>query len=342
MLATGQKVLVICPVHLSNSDHISYFERMLTSVERQSERPLCVIVDDGSKIDVGGILKRFDSAIFRYVRREKSPKDLRTSSNAMNVGFDQLFEKKSMLTEKERSEVCALAFVHSDDYLPEGSLDIRLKELDESKGFVWGDRLYVNSRNEVVNFYKTGFYASNPLDDMFGFPNHSIMWSRSFLEKLKTHRAEHHGAENIFDENVTGFEDLDVTLASFQLARSMNLTPTYTGYVDYIYTNHEDTISGTLSSKNQDKYRKVLMDRYSNAGTGFRYYWNQLTADLPWSLFHHLPEWFKKPFRKRVNEQKLKKTVSIEEKRKWIWKTIADEQRGKLRQEIDWFTNRIV
>ena len=87
--------VVVCPTYADNDSRLSQLRYSLTSINRQTVPCVCIVVDDGSSSDVQGFIKQFGTRRIRYARRERKPTDLRTSSNAANLGIDLALEGSS-------------------------------------------------------------------------------------------------------------------------------------------------------------------------------------------------------------------------------------------------------
>jgi len=93
---------------------------------------VCVVVDDGSPVDIQPLLRDQKYDKLRYVRRERGEHDLKTASNALNFGLGLcLGGSGDVFTSAEAANLAAIAYLHSDDMLTLDSVERRLAALSD-------------------------------------------------------------------------------------------------------------------------------------------------------------------------------------------------------------------
>ena len=168
------------------------------------------------------------------------------------------------------------------------------------------------------------FYPQRLLDgknhhtkwDMFfgGFPNQTLMWQYSFLKTLREYNTEKKGIEGVFDPALTCCEDLDASTSSLTLSQKHHRGIAFDDSIGYFYICHPDSITGNHSSKQWMTYRAQMIKNHTNglfSGiiSDLLVAKIVLTADMPWSLMHFLPEPIKA--RLRGPRDSIKKALHV-------------------------------
>ena len=177
---------MVVPVYATEDNgRLDFLGQTLNSVERQTHHgTVGVVVDDGSSVDVQGFMIERGYKKSRYVRRERQPEDLKTASNAINVGLNlSLARSGDVFTSKEREELVAIGLVHSDDLVPYASVEKRLAQLGGTDSFVFGNVASIDSSERFLGASK--WEGNLPLLQGAYFPNHTIIWTLPFLQKLQ-------------------------------------------------------------------------------------------------------------------------------------------------------------
>ena len=133
-------VAVVTPIYATpENGRLELFRHTLRSVQQQTHHNVVyLVVDDGSTADVPNFLNEYRDSRVRYVRREKLPTDLRTPSNALNLGIDYCLDRNSdIMTHEEAATLAAVTYLHSDDLLTKDSVKQRLRRLPD--GFIHSD-----------------------------------------------------------------------------------------------------------------------------------------------------------------------------------------------------------
>lgn len=286
-------VAVITPIYAtSENKRLELFEYTLRSVLRQNSSNcgiVHVVVDDGSTVDVEGLLKEHGDGRTRYVRRERSPDDLKTASNALNMGIDYCLERSGdVFTKEEADNLYGITFVHSDDLLARNSVEVRLETL--SNGFVYTDMGLLNKKGKVI-----GVRSGDTLDKMnasqfniFLFNYHTVMWKYDFLQYLKDFVGAKYEQPGVFDPQLYFGEDTDMVLSSIEAAAHRNYEALYLNEVSVLYRVHEQSISGesldslSLNAQHKRIYQKHFKGEIKNSKLELL---AMLQADPPWSWF---------------------------------------------------------
>lgn len=321
-MATETVAAIVIPVYATPENHrLDFLGQTLLSVQHQTYPNLvAVVVDDGSPADVAGFVQEQHMDNVRYVRRTRSPTDLKTASNALNFGIDLcLAGSGEVLSRSEASGLAALAYLHSDDLLPPVSVQKRISFLTNNVAFVHGDSLIVRRDNSPVRVQRwKGSYASS---SFYNFPHHTVMWTAEFARQLKSYVAGQYSQEGIFDKRLSHGEDRDVSVSSAEAARIAEKRIIQISEILYVYKQHEKSISGEkLSGKYMANQRRLIAVKHFSAREHARLrlmaVLQNVTADLPWSLGYSLPEGVKgkaRPIRDFVKGLRVKKILSDDE-----------------------------
>ena len=215
---------VIIPAHISSEKRLHYFHQTLESLTRQSIDVLGIIVDDNSPLsnDVERIVDIHNKkGNLRYVHRLKKPGESATSSNAINFGIDLLLHKPiEVVTAKEHLSLSSIAYLHSDDMLPEHAIQTRLQHLG-NHGFVYSTLFVIDEHNTP----KKSFDFKQPInEDAHGFPHHTILWSKDFLKEVVHYVQDSYALQGLFDPKINCEEDRDATLSTLLCAAAQGVS----------------------------------------------------------------------------------------------------------------------
>ena len=310
---------VVIPVYATPENRrLEFLAQTLKSVQQQTYRDIvAVIVDDGSTVDVAGFVQAQRMGNVRYVRRTRSPADLKTASNALNLGIDLCLARSGeVFSHSEASDLAAVAYLHSDDLLPPASIQKRISVLDGDTAFVHGDTLLVSLDNNPVRVLRwKGKYNSGSFHN---FPHHTIMWTIEFALQLKSYVAAKYSQDGIFDSRLSYGEDRDVSLSSAEAAIKEGTKIIYLKEIAYLYKQHLESISGEspdVYAANQDK---LIYDKHGLKQGRLMAFFQLVTSDFPWSLGYSFPELVKRqvrPLRDFVKQKKLGSALSPDERR---------------------------
>lgn len=272
---------VVTPLYSTpQNNRLSYFKDTVGSVLAQDYDFLWTIVDDGSTDqDTIDFLKDIstDPRIKIKTRRRQSG-DKKTASNALNIGFNFLFQNGCQY----------FTYVHSDDLLTQGSLEMRVEEL-KNNDMVYGRVGYIRKMGVVTRRYPPNYDFSSPLGMKAGFPHHASMWSRGMMELMMKGRKN-----ELFDRNMGCGEDLDVSLYSRRLIERYRLKLAFVDKLVYIRVENEGNITYTMQTREKIKQLKHAYEKNQ-----FHLLWDNLRMPFFW-----LPGRIKgplKPLRKIVN-----------------------------------------
>ncbi|MEK6868901.1 MAG: glycosyltransferase [Nanoarchaeota archaeon] len=325
-MTTSATAAIVVPVYATLGNHrLDYLDQTLQSVQKQTHRGLvCVVVDDGSTVDVQAFVKDQKYDRLRYVRRERGPSDLRTASNALNFGIDLCLRGSGdVFTSEEARNLSALAYLHSDDILTVDSIEMRLSALSDSVAFVHTDfaRIDPNSRLLGINRWskRNDEYAGNILAG--GFGHHTTMWTMQFVGMLMQYVSERYGQNGIFDSRLSHGEDMDVSLSGVEAADRASRIIAHIPKIAYLYRQHPNSISGDKVSLEYRKGQEELINlkHFSEADLAEfkrKLFLRRLTRDFPWSLGTSLPEEVKRylrPVRDNIKRIGAKKNMTSEE-----------------------------
>ena len=325
-MTTSATVAIVVPVYATLGNHrLDYLDQTLQSVQKQTHKGLvCVVVDDGSTVDVQAFVKDQKYDRLRYVRREREPYDLRTASNALNFGINLcLRDNGNVLTSEEARNLSALAYLHSDDMLAIDSIEERLSGLSNSVAFVHTNFASIDSNNRLLRIdrwsKRNDEYTSNILAG--GFGHHTTMWSMEFVRMLVQYVSDRYGQNGIFDSRLSYGEDVDVSLSGVEAANRVSRLIAYIPKITYLYRQHSGSISG---GKVPQEYRRsqeelIYSKHFSEANLAElkrKLFLQYLTRDFPWSLGASLPEEVKRylrPVRDSINRRRTKKNMTLGE-----------------------------
>lgn len=294
---------VVIPVYATPENHrLDLLAHTIRSVELQTHPGVVpIVVDDGSLVNVESSMRECGFTGARYVRRTRSPSDLKTASNALNLGIDLCLARSGdVFSREEASTLAAVGYLHSDDLLPPWSVKKRLAALTLSDAFVYADLMYIDSSNRSIGVRRwAGKLGWDMLDC---FPHHTVLWPVDFAQQLKDYTNRHYGQKGIFDARLTHGEDRDVTASSVELALLNGETIRHVPSVAYLYRCHTLSITGdNVPVRYADSQRRLIDEKHfgttRNALSRYGRLFNHLTSDLPWSLGYSLPEPVKRPLR---------------------------------------------
>lgn len=218
---------IITPVY----NRVATLTDTCRSVRSQDYPHVHVIVDDGSTDGSHGLAKRLQQADRDIVvlRRDRSPNDLRTASNAMNVGL------RYLLTE---TDVGLVTRLDSDDILAPHSLWVRAERFDERIGAVFArqggfthDRAWstVDRLHHDQDLTKSDVFRHT-------LPYHSLVIRRELLQCLE------------YAAELDCQEDLDLTLRVLQKATHAGQRFAFVDALTVWTRAHDDSISGRINA----------------------------------------------------------------------------------------------
>lgn len=317
---------VVIPVYATPENHrLDFLGQTLQSVRHQTYPDLvAVVVDDGSTADVAGFVREQRMDNVRYVRRVRSPADLKTASNALNFGIGLCLDRSpDVFSSGEASGLAAITYLHSDDMLPPESIGKRLSVLNSDAAFVYADVAYIGSSNELVGVSRSksreGIYASSLFR---GFPHHTVMWGIEFVDSLRDYVARRYGQNGIFDSRLSHGEDRDASISSVEATKLEGKAMIHLPVVAYVYRQHMQSISGERISEDYRKAQSRLIDaKHFSEQNLMRLrlgmLFQNMTYNLPWSLGFWLPEHFKenlRPVKRFVQKASVAGALSLDEK----------------------------
>lgn len=325
-MAHSKTAAIIVPIYATPGNHrLDYLVQTLRSVQMQTHRDLvCIIVDDGSTVDVQAFVKDQKDGRLRYVRREREPCDLKTASNALNFGIGLcLSGSEDVLTSEEAGSLSALVYLHSDDMLTVDSIRVRLSRLNDNVAFVHTDFACVDPNNKLLGVEKWHKKSDRYMFDILagGFGHHTTMWTMDFVRMLIQYVSDRYGQNGIFDPRLFYGEDKDVSLSGVEAANKLSMGIVYIPKTTYIYRQHPDSISGDNSSqKDRTSQGNLIKSKHFSeedlAELKPRLLLQRLTRDLPWSLGIYLPEDVKRylrPIRDGIKQNWAKKGMAPDE-----------------------------
>lgn len=277
---------VVIPVHAETDLRVEQLHKTLYSMRNQGTC-ITVIVDDDSTKDLH--LNEFTNSKLRYLRRTKAKGELKTASCALNTGFDALLNRQVLSSEETLDSIC---YLHSDDLLPDGSINLRRSKLSPSIPFVYSKFLIIDEYGTPLRHYGE---KSKPFSTFHPFPHHSSMWSMSFFRDLKNYICSTYSQPGIFDETILCSEDRDVSISTFELLKAHIYKSEFIESPCYHYRSQDDSITG-------NNPRSLLLSHsdYVDRKHGFNKFhcvYQSLIKDLPWSLGYNAPELIKSKLR---------------------------------------------
>jgi len=245
-------VAIVTPIYATpENGRLDLFYATLNSVRNQAgNRPVHIIVDDGSTVDVKEFLRQYGSPMIRYLRREKQKSDLDTSSNPLNTGIDNILDDgHDLFTRSERQGLQAVAMLHSDDLLSPNSIERRVIYLNG--GFVHTHMGFINSE-DVIYKVRSGRDAHNLRNLKYAsghcrfiFNSHTIVWGIDFLRGLRDFTATEYEQDGIFDPQLRYGEDLDMFLSAAAFAIDGGYDIAYSPSVSMYHRTHPQSITGS-------------------------------------------------------------------------------------------------
>lgn len=282
------QALVICPAYVtSQNGRAETLKRALESVCDQTSKAIALVVDDSSPVDVSQITSQFPQETVRYVRREKPVNENRTSAGALNHGIDLLLDTPDeVFSESEKSGIKGICYLHSDDRLPEDSIEKRLGVLNS--GFVYGQTNIIDGDRSYKMHYPRS--KIQPFKRIFNFPSHTLMWERDFLSILRDRNKVYFNS-GVFDTELTNSEDFVASSTSIMAAHEYSLPIEELDSHIYDYIVNPDSISGTTNHLKRIKSNCYIAKKYG-LGNGFLIseLLRPMTLDFPYSLLTYLPE----------------------------------------------------
>jgi glycosyltransferase involved in cell wall biosynthesis len=291
---------VIIPAYVHSEGRAKHLREALLSAVQQTSPTVVLIVDDGSPLvgAVEDITADIANDRVRHIKRERKPTDLRTASNALNLGLEIVLRRdSSVLTREEQRDLDTVCYLHSDDTLTPNSIKQRKRTVGQ--GYCYGELIRMTEKGDVLTT------ASKEIEKDGGlfFPHQTVMWNLGFLDEVKTYLRIKYGQETIFDPNISYGEDRDVSLATHNAALITGRTVGRSRDVCYHYRVHMDSITGETSFSERRRQERLVDKKYGIPR--FARLRVRLKADLPWSLGTLLPEESKAPLRRVRDRVKL-------------------------------------
>jgi len=322
-------VAVVTPIYATpENGRLELFRHTLRSVQQQTHHNVVyLVVDDGSTADVQKFLRESRDSRVRYIRREKFPTDLKTASNALNLGIDCCIGRdREIFSTGEAEDLAAVAFLHSDDLFVPNSVELRIKNLQN--GFVFTDMALFTSSGKIprirygdtVSVANKTYATKNPRE----FNHHTIMWSLPFLRYLREFTARKYNQYGVFDPRLFHGEDRDISLSSSEAAIEGNLTVNYAPFVSVIYRTHPKSISGeTLDEDVAVQGNLISLKHFGREEINFdvEKILDRMLSNPPWSIGAFLPERMKKrirPIRDFIGDIELHATNPK------LWRSLED------------------
>lgn len=294
-------VAIITPIYaMAENRRLELFEHTLRSVSNQSHPGLVhVVVDDGSTADVQALLKEHADPRIRYIRRERSPTDLITSSNAANLGIDSCISgSDSIFSQREARDLCAVTYLHSDDALSPDSIGIRLQNLPS--GFVYTNMALFD---ESGRFIKESRSARGKISELLrrqfdlAFNHHTTMWSIGFVSYLRDYVQNKYGQDGVFDPRLNAVEDVDVTFSSLETALAGNFDIVYVPKMTVLYRVHRQSITGDLGENGGEQPKEKMIKKHFGENPDYVTALARLQYNPPWSWFYFLSPHVKEKLR---------------------------------------------
>jgi|TARA_Y100000310_G_scaffold345855_1_gene471513 glycosyltransferase involved in cell wall biosynthesis len=294
-------VAIVTPVYATpENDRLKYFRHTVNSVLRQNHRNIVhIVVDDGSTVDVASFLQDYHDPRIRYLKREKSVDDLRTASNALNMGIDYCLVKDgNIFAANETRDLTAVTFVHSDDLLTEDSIAMRVSGLPS--GFIFTDMGQFNNGGRRIQIKKGSAKSvgdrTYALRNPMAFNHHTIMWNLPFLHYLKEFVARKYDQQGVFDSKLFHGEDRDMSLSSSEAAIEGGFEVAYVPLISVMYRQHSLSISGEVDPEQLAIQHDLNSMKHFGSPQQDRSL-ERMLSNLPWSLGAFLPKEIKQRIR---------------------------------------------
>lgn len=286
---------VIIPVYNSTKARLTKLDACLASLTRQTTPVVGIVVDDGSPMrrDVELLVKEHGARCrLRYVERTKPQKEANTSAGALNFGFRLVLDADDqILGAKEISEIKALCYIHSDDLLPQSSIEMRMAGL-RSGGFAWGRQLiFYEADRTLAPWNRSNAYTLRKPT----FTHHSALWSLALLRNAFAYVEREFGQDGIFDTALPCCEDWDASITIADCAKNISMSGSFVDKYVYYYRKHEDSITSSIAMEQWKMAHDRILAKHRLNSSIITI--PLLTRDLPWSLFCFLPERRKKTLR---------------------------------------------
>ena len=142
--------------------------RTLQSLEKQNKKVYnLTIIDGGSTDDTIFVIAKFKNIVNRFV----SEKDF---------GIYDALNKGIRMTKSE-----IIGFIHADDEFSSNNILELIDKQFKSKDVdvLYGDLVYVNSRNKVIRSWKSGKFSRRKLKFGWMPPHPTVFMKRSVYEK---------------------------------------------------------------------------------------------------------------------------------------------------------------
>ncbi|MBS3119792.1 glycosyltransferase family 2 protein [Candidatus Woesearchaeota archaeon] len=243
---------IITPVYAAKKSYLRYLEDAIESVPNQGADIIHIVVDDGSPTDVASWFHQtISDPRIRYLRRERAPSDIRTASNARNLGLQALLDPiYGAVSPQESAEIKYVAFLDADDRLTPMSIDLRVSAFTPQTAFVYGMFIYVNSITGSQDIRGRAF-RNEPATGLN--PDPPLLWTamfrRDFLVSLRESRNRLYG-HDLFDPSMTVGEDIDVMLSAFELLEEKpDITSTFIRFPVYSHRKIRESTTNLVSRR---------------------------------------------------------------------------------------------
>ncbi len=250
-------VALITPVYATlENQRVVFLKEALESLVNQSFAGwIDVVVDDGSTVDVKGIVNEFSDKRIVYLRREHEPSERRGPSNARNLGIDAVLHPERHSLDLPL-DIQFFSFFDSDDLLTANSLESRLSAFSERIGVVYSN--YSFFYNGRIIKQKAPVKKNDPkeLHDALIFSPYCTTFQSSVWRRSVVELAEKGG---LFDEDMAFAEDTDAELYLLEAANALGLEAAFSSSYCLFYRKHRWSITG-LRDFHEMKHGKKLKD----------------------------------------------------------------------------------
>jgi glycosyltransferase involved in cell wall biosynthesis len=254
-------IAIITPVYVSPEfpSRLELFDKTVASVHRLDSNGaahLHIVVDDGSTDPscLKRVLEKYADSRIRYLRRERKETDLKTASNALNLGIAAVLDGHEKIPEYKNID--SVTPLHSDDLMYD--IASRAKSLAGADvGAALGKIVVLREGTEKIHAPDFTMSARDyVMQGIAPYPVGSIMWKRSTLAGMRKYNEErlpadqrfegvyHPGFVNVEDVLVAKLTALYLSDADLRIAVSEQISMLYRYHIDSLSGYHQDSLRG--------------------------------------------------------------------------------------------------
>lgn len=258
-------MIILTPVYIKNDDprfkeRMRYLGESISSVRKQKNPPIQIIIDDGSSEEsFAEIARTYKDSRTIVLRRERRARDLLTCANALNYGLNYV------LSSEEFSSDEYISFLHSDDILI--NLDKRVENMRrEGTDFLYSDAIIFFDGNPEGILWE-GLKKPKEIKPQDYWihgkmPYLTMTWTKRFLLELSKFIAIKYNQRSLLDSQVGCGEDIDLALNSLEFLNNNGGNYEYLPEITAGYRIHANSLAEIRNKKTRKKEENFILEKH--------------------------------------------------------------------------------